>query len=297
MRLLEKIDPDVVQVNGWFTFHPSIAATNLNIPVLWYLPDMMVPKPLVYPTRPIIRRYGTKVVTASHAVSEYFFNDPSSVSVIYPPVNITRFNEENTQRKCIDQLRNELKIPKEEPISGTIGNISPNKGHEYLIQSIASIVEHYPNARLVIVGSPLESQDQYYKSLQNQASKLNIEENVIFAGYREDVASLLSIFDVFAFPSLNEASPQAILEAMAMEVPVVATDVGGVPELIVDRESGILVPPKSPSLLSKMILELLEDNSFREQLGRNARKRVESRFSIERCANNFKQAYHSLNDE
>lgn len=296
-KILNNIDPDIVQVYGWFTLGPSVASSRLDIPVLWYLPDMMVPSSIVYFTRSIVRRYGSKIVAASDAVSEYFFKESSDISVIYPPVDTTKFNPENVHNKQDQQLRYEFNIPQEAPIIGTVGNISPNKGYQYLIQSMKTIVDNHPSARLIIVGSLLESKYDYYESLQEQVSKLNLHENVIFTGYREDVVRLLSLFDVFAFASLNEASPQAVLEAMAMEVPVVATDVGGIPELIVDGKSGVLVPSESPDIFSINILELLEDNASRKQLGRSARDRTNNRFSIERCANDFKQAYYSIINE
>jgi len=177
------------------------------------------------------------------------------------------------------------------PVVGTVGRLIDIKGHRYLLDAWVKIVKIYDTALLLVIGEgPL-----YYK-LQSQAKQLGIENHVKLCGWRPrtEISGLLGCFDVFVLPSLIEGFGIAILEAMATGVPVVATDVGGLPEIIQDRVTGLLVPPRDADSLEKAILEVLRSSDLHRKLVKSARHQVEKNFSIDKYVRRIEFLYCSL---
>jgi glycosyltransferase involved in cell wall biosynthesis len=144
-----------------------------------------------------------------------------------------------------------------------IGRLSPEKGHRYLIDAIAKVISWAPQLKLkvIIAGEgPLEGK------LKTQIVKQRVEKHISLIGQCSNVGLLFSIADLFVLPSLSEGSPNALLESMAACVPIVATNVGGVSEMVNDGDSAILVPPANADILGKSILELLADRARARQL-------------------------------
>ncbi|MGQ9697851.1 MAG: glycosyltransferase, partial [Armatimonadota bacterium] len=174
------------------------------------------------------------------------------------------------------------------PVVGTVGRLDPLKDHESLLRAFAAVHSAVPKARLVIVGDgPLRDH------LRNMAKELGVEDAVYFTGARSDVAALLRAFDVFVLSSTHEGLPLALLEAMSAGLPVVATAVGGVPRAVEHGVSGFVCPPGDAETLSSLILHLLEHRELRAVVGRNARVRVESHFSVERMVAGYKDIYEA----
>jgi glycosyltransferase involved in cell wall biosynthesis len=182
-------------------------------------------------------------------------------------------------------IRNELGLAGR-PVIGTIGNLYSVKGQQYLLDAATLVTRAVPDATFVILG-----RGDLLDMLKERARALGIEKRVMFLGYREDVAALLQAIDVFVLPSLSEGLPLALLEAMAAAKPLVATEVGGIPEVVVDGETGFLVPPKNPEALAEKILLLLTDAELARRLGRHARLRVEERFSIASMVRAYEALY------
>ena len=130
--------------------------------------------------------------------------------------------------------------------------------------------------------------------LQEEALNLGIQENVKFLGFREDVPSLLRAMDVFLLPSLSEGLPLSVLEALALQKPVVASDVGGIPEVVEDGITGYLVPPKNPQALADKILLLLRNPQLAAEFGKEGRKSVEQAFSLEHMIQEYQSLYEEL---
>ena len=124
-----------------------------------------------------------------------------------------------------------------------------------------------------------------------------MEQDVIFTGKRYDIPQLLSTFDVFVLPSIAEGTPIVILEAMAMEKTVVATDVGAVSEQILGGETGIIVPPRNPKAMAEAVIYLLEHPEERIRMGKKARERVKEMFSVERCVEEHRKLYENIYGE
>jgi sugar transferase (PEP-CTERM/EpsH1 system associated) len=175
------------------------------------------------------------------------------------------------------------------PTLGTIGRLDPVKNQEALLEAFARLRQRHAGLRLVIVGDgPLRGH------LQSRARSLGVAGDVTFTGSRTDTPELLRSFDVFVLPSVNEGISNTILEAMACGVPVVASGVGGNPELVVDGACGSLYDPADPQALQQAILPYLGDPALRERQGRAARERVVQNFSLHSMVGRYLALYDEL---
>jgi glycosyltransferase involved in cell wall biosynthesis len=165
--------------------------------------------------------------------------------------------------------RAELGFAADDLVVGTVGNLTLKKDHRTLLAAFAQLVGAEGRARLVLVGAgPLED------ALRTYAAQLGVSDQMVFAGSRGDVPDLLSAFDVFALSSRYEGLPIALIEAMAAGLPVVATDVGGVAEVVDDGRNGYLVEEGDPSALATRLAKLLADPLLRQRLGADAAARA-----------------------
>lgn len=175
-------------------------------------------------------------------------------------------------------LRRELDIG-DGPVLGFVGRIVREKGAIEFVRAAASVKALYPSARFVMVGAPLESdRDDCWGEVNRLRVELGLGSDLVLAGYRKDVPVILTLFDAFVFPSYREGMPRALLEAMATGLPVVATDIRGCREEVVDGVTGLLVPPRSHEAISEALKRLLGSPDTLAAMGRAARKRVLERF-------------------
>jgi glycosyltransferase involved in cell wall biosynthesis len=168
-----------------------------------------------------------------------------------------------------------------------VGRLAPVKGQLELIRAL----EQLDGVRAVLVGRDLERGGEYQRELEREAARLGMADRVVFAGARDDVAGLMSGCEVFALPSTVEGLPLVILEAMAQERPVVATAVGGTPEVVVDGVTGLLVEPGDPRALAGALEMVLADSARAAAMGAAARRRVEERFSLEAMTQSVLHVY------
>ena len=180
-------------------------------------------------------------------------------------------------------FRSEFGIPVDAPLVGVIARLEAEKGHRFLLDAWSVVAREAPSAWLVLVGEGSEAD-----ALRAQAAPLP---RVVFTGRREDISSLTAELCVAVLPSLREAQGISILEAMARRRPVVATAVGGIPEVITSGIDGILVPPEDPPVLSAAILSLLGDASLRDRLGEAGYRTVAERFSIDAQVHRIEAVY------
>lgn len=179
--------------------------------------------------------------------------------------------------------------PEGKPIQiGTISELTKNKGLAYAIDAISKIKDR--NIMFSIIGEGEER-----KNLENQIKECLIEDKVKLLGFKDNAASYLGIFDTFLLSSVKEGIPYSILEAGLAGLPVIATNVGGVPEIIEDGISGILIPPKDPDAIRDALKKLLDNPDLRKTLGQNLKKTVEQKFSIDKMIEKTKKIY-DLND-
>ncbi|MDY7001270.1 MAG: glycosyltransferase family 4 protein, partial [Thermodesulfobacteriota bacterium] len=182
------------------------------------------------------------------------------------------------------KMRETLKLPDQGLILGSIAGDKPVKGVEYLIRAFANLKA---NARLVLVGARWERWKDLHK-------ELGLNDKVIYAGRVECVADYLQLFDVFALPSLSESMPNALLEAVSFGLPVVATAVGGVPELV--RDNGLLIPAKDAPALETALLQLCSDENIRKKFAQASRE-LAGKFTMENKVNQTVELYTRLLDQ
>jgi len=210
--------------------------------------------------------------------------DSTRITVIYNGVDVPLAQDPANIETC----RREMNLPEIDRVIGVVGNLYPVKGHKYLIDAIPAVLEKYPNTSFVFAG-----RGQLESDLKQQVNRLGLDKRVHFLGLRQDIPRILALLDVFVLPSLSEGLSMAILEAMMAGKPVIATRVGGNPEIVLDGETGFLVPSKDSHALAERLITLLTDRHLAAQLGANGQRRAEGQFSLQTMVN----AYQSLYEE
>lgn len=206
------------------------------------------------------------------------------ITVVHNGVDLRRFSSPRPR----EEARRRLNLPPDALVVGNIARLAEIKGYQYALEAIAKVKHEWPTLRYVIVGQGSE-----LPMWQAQVRTLGIGDHVVFLGFRADVPEILSALDVLLFPSLMEAMPMALLEAMAMRVPVVATNVGGIPEVL-GEGTGILVPPKDSDAIAGALRRLLKDPQARQRLGAAGRQRVEKNFTLELMVDGTLEVYRRL---
>jgi glycosyltransferase involved in cell wall biosynthesis len=185
-----------------------------------------------------------------------------------------------------DSVRNEFNLPRAASLLTTVAVLRPPKGIEFMLRAMPAILESRPDAYYLVVGD-----GTHREALENETRRLGLRERVVFAGLRKDVPRLLAASDIFVLPTLTEALPTVLAEAMAARLPVVASAVGGVPEMIADGENGILVPPAQPEALSRACAALLSDAETRRGMGERGWQIVQQKFNIETQVRQLENIY------
>ncbi|MFQ5630984.1 MAG: glycosyltransferase [bacterium] len=209
-----------------------------------------------------------------------------SVRTIY---NGLPFTKNGVKNKNMQALRRSLGLEKFEQVVGSVGRFDPRKNYRLLLQAFAALLAQFPNAGLLLVGSGAEE-----ANLKQFAKDLEISDRIIFTGHRNDVAKLLQLMSVFCLPSRTEGISMALLEAMAAKIPVVATRVGGNPEVIVDETSGLLVPPDDVLELTRALSVTLDNNGHSNKRALNAEKRVREVFCHSEMVRKIEALYKEL---
>lgn len=210
--------------------------------------------------------------------------DPARVRTIYNGVDIAGWPSSKLERR---QKRLELRLDANELLIGTTGRLDDQKGHATLIAAVNRL-KGQP-LRCAILG-----EGPRRPALEGQVRRHHLERQVWLLGQRDDVTSWLSALDIFVLPSLWEGLPNSLLEAMAMGLPIVASSVDGICEVIEDGKTGLLVPPRDPKALSRRILELILDPAARARLGEAARKAITERFGVLDMISSYEKTYTEI---
>ena len=198
----------------------------------------------------------------------------TKITVIHNGIDTSKW----CRNKVESSLREELKLPLEVPVVGYVGRIMPEKDLETWIRAAAQVAKVFPQAKFILVG---EGRDECtLKDLQELACSLKVANQVHFLGYRRNLLPVYATFDLFVMSSLREGLPNSILEAMALGLPVVTTDVAGAKEIVIDGETGFVVSQKSPNELATAILKILGEKHIQKRMGQAGRDRIEREFSF-----------------
>lgn len=237
----------------------------------------------------LTRSIPDRVICVSEAVRQIVLKkeklDPKKVIVIYNGIEMPKEN-------LVDKIsaRKEFGYEESHLLVGMIANMDwPVKGVTYFLDAIPEIIRAVPQARFIIFGKGKEK-----ASLREKARNLGIDQYLVFAGHSENMNKYYPMMDVSVLTSLSEGLSMTILESMSHCIPVVVTKVGGNPELVVNGETGYLVPPKKPDAFAERVIELLRDPLRRAHMGEKARQRIQEFFDLRKVTSEYLQVYEDL---
>lgn len=195
-------------------------------------------------------------------------------------VDSQRFSRQRLNPAHQQRLRQSLGIPADALVIGTIGRLTRQKGFAYLVKAASLLALQFPDLHVLIVGGELSTDpDPFQAELIQQAIDLGIRDRITFTGFRDDTPELLGLMDIFTLPTyFGEGLPRSILEAMAMGLPVVTTDIRGCREAVIPNQNGLIVPPRDTLNLTDALATLLANPTLRQQFGTASRQRVEAEF-------------------
>ena len=290
----KKQKPDLVYVaGGSWQFKGVIAAKLASFPVIWHLNDTGMPRFIRF-VFGFLSKYSDGFVFASERSKSYYgplirsygpqFVIPSSVDTEWfnPNLDFSLVIKKARVDACLDHI-----------VIGMVANISRVKGLETFIRMAAEANVNQKNLKFVVVGPIFPNQQNYYDSLCDLASELGVT-NIEFVGGHEDVRPLLKRFDIYVCSSNAESSPISVWEAMAMELPIVSTDVGDVPLYVKEGKTGYIVPVGDHEALAGFVCKLSADEALRERLGKSGRVKVSEELDIKACVEKHLEAYHTV---
>lgn len=243
----------------------------------------------------MILRLSDSIMTNADAVRDVLVGDGydgDKITVIPNGIDVERFADVG----AMSSLRADFDIPDSARLVGVIARIDAVKGLEYFIDAAAVVARSHPDVRFVIVGdaSPQPEHQDYLRMLEARRHELGLDDRLILTGNRTDVPGILAELDLSVLPSLTEGLPNAVLEAMAACTPVIATRVGGVPEIIEYGTTGLLVPSRDAAALADAINRSLDQPDIAQERAQRAREQVIAQYSRERMARRTEDHYLEL---
>lgn len=228
------------------------------------------------------------IIVPSNAIGKHMIDrykvDRSNIRCIPRSVDLNRFNIKRIE-----------KTGKPEIVISILGRITPLKGHTYFIKAMAKVVRSYPFVKIWIIGDAPENKQSYKRELEVLVRSLGLRGNVEFLGNRQDVPELLSKTDIMVMSTVTpEAFGRVILEAQAIGVPVVATSVGGIVDIIEDEKTGLLVMPRDVDQMAKQVMRLINDKNLYKSIVHEARLLLEEKFTLGHMATNILEVYKEL---
>jgi glycosyltransferase involved in cell wall biosynthesis len=278
---------DVVYANTVRTaIYGSLAARMSSTRFVWHMRDFWLSENrpvLQFPDRAgkaWIGFHADCILANSQAVARHL-PYPEKTRVVYNGVDTERFQPPGD----ISTMKALFGLPDNQPIVGTVSRLRPWKGADRFIRVAAEISQQDKDVIFLVVGgSPFDVRDGYAESLHRLVDQLNVSDRVVFTGQLEDIRPALSTMDVFVHPGEPEPFGLVLIEAMAMQKPVVGFNHGALPEIVKDGETGFLISPGKEKDLVDAILTLLRSPRLMERMGIAGRKRVETNFSADRMA-------------
>ncbi|MFT5369823.1 MAG: glycosyltransferase involved in cell wall biosynthesis [Candidatus Latescibacterota bacterium] len=299
IRIIRKGNYDVVHTHtSKAGFLGRIAAKYCKTPAVIHSPHGTILEgyfsPIVTQTYTYLERFTASmaqciICLTTREIDQYLnakIGKREQYTYVYNGIDIDRFSTVTQQRQ---DVRSKLGIAPESVVCITVGRLVPVKGQADLIEAFPQVIKKHPDTHLLIVG-----EGELHDALTQQTKTLNLESKIHFLGWRSDIPDLLGASDIFVLPSLNEGLGLVLLEAMAQRLPAIATDVGGVPEVVHDGKTGILVPAQSPTPLSEALNKLISDPAQRTQMGEAGYQRAMTHFSIHTTVEKTENIYRKL---
>jgi len=279
----EKID--LVHANGSrAAVYAGIAAKILKIPLIWHV--------RIVDSDGLLDRFlaglSTNIIAVSHAVNRRFSwmrNREIKIKTIYNGIDLEEFNPALDRQN----IRIEFGLKPDTPLVGTVGRLDWYKGYPYLLKAARKVVDNIPECHFLIVGDGAKR-----KELEKLINKLDLNDNVFFAGRRNDIPEILASLDLFVLSSVSEGLGRSIIEAMAMQKAVVATNIGGIPEVVKHSVSGILVPAKNADAFAEAIIDLIKNKDKALKMAIAGRKLAETKFNLNFNVEKIQNLYFDL---
>lgn len=295
-RIISEIKPDLVHLgNGYSSMHEWMLACYLNgIKVLVH--DHGTRFPCSYRTKFFVR-----FLDAIVSVSESYKNNVvkqrlkiKRIQRIYNGLNIEQFkNKINFADN--NKLIREFNLRKDQPIVGIIGNIIRWKGQHVVLQAIKEVKEKHPEIKCLIVGKVALRSESYKQELDSYIIDNDLKENIIFTGFRNNVPDILSLLDIMIHASIEpEPFGMVLLEGMAMGKPIIATNAGGPTEIVVNGETGILIPVNDHAKMAEAMIYFLSNKDEGKKMGEKGRQRLIEMFSIKKMVDEIESLYEDI---
>ena len=297
VTLIKKTEPDVVQCNGSDTLKYMVAASYFvpKVPILYRNISMISRWLIKKPNRLLYQFFFRRVSHVSSvgkkAVDDFVLtcNYPKErTSVIRRGIPFEEIKEEQAR----EQLLSQVGLEKEDRIVMHIGNFSPEKNHLFLLDIFSDFQKTHPEVKLICVGDGI-----LFDTIKDEVRNRGLERTVYLLGFRKDIPQLLAAADCFVLSSLVEGVPGVVLEAAIQKKPTVATNVGGVGEVLENGKTGFIINDFSQNHFSGKLVELLSDQRLRKELGENAYRLAMEEYNPGKNAKKFEDLYYSLMEE
>ena len=286
-RLIKQVTPDVIHAHD--PHGVAMAALALSMSTQPAKP------PLIASRRVDFRMKGNTLsrwkyrqvdcfICASDAIRQLLLSDrvePARAVTVHEGIDLER-----VELAPPAKLHEEFWLPHHAPLVGNVAALVPHKGQRHLIEAAMLVLRQVPDARFVIAG-----EGELRESLERMIKENRLEKHVMLAGFRPDVLSLHKAFDIFVMSSVTEGLGTSLLDAMAAGKPIVATTAGGIPEVVVDGETGFLVPPRDHQSMADALVKLLKDPELRKKMGHAGLVRARRKFSADRMVQETLKVY------
>jgi glycosyltransferase involved in cell wall biosynthesis len=289
-RAIKQLKPDVVHAHD--PHGVAMAALALSMSTQLAKPPLIASRRVDFHLRgSSLSRWKYRqvdcFVCASEAIRQMLIADgvpPARAVTVHEGIDVGR-----AEAAPPAKLHEEFWLPHQAPIVGNVAALVPHKGQRHLIEAAALVVRQVPDARFIIAG-----EGELRPALERQIKDHRLEKHVLLLGFRPDVLSLHKAFNLFVMSSVTEGLGTSLLDAMACGKPVVATRTGGIPEVVVDEQSGLLVPPRDHQAMALAIVSLLNDEALRQRMGAAGLARARKRFSAERMVQETVRVYQRV---
>ena len=288
---------DIIHSLGWGTYAEGLLASILNWRTTRFIHSFRgktMEDTVHIPRRRLLAQkffslFCNAIIVPSDVSRQEYASmigiNTDKISIIYNGVDTSKFNRSNS-----NYLQNELNLPQEALVIGSVARFDPVKNIDGLIHAFAGMSPaSREGCRLLLVGDGPERE-----RLEQEAKSLHVRDQVVFAGMSSEVEKFLRLMDLYVQPSHFEGVPNAVLEAMAAGLPVLATNVGGVPEIVQHEKTGLIVPPKDQAALSQAMEHLIANEGLRRTLGSQGAQIAASKFSIQKMVADYEGLFERI---
>ena len=298
LRIVKKYNINILHANSLGAhIYSFFAAKVARIPNVWHLHDILKERKLNRLLCIFLSKMANQIVVVSYAVKKSLVDfgiNSNKIIVIYNGLDLKFWNPEMFKE---DYLSQKFNINENLIKMGIIGQLNELKGQDIFLKAAIYLIRMgYVNLRYYIIGDELFKEENDYKDNLYKKVKVNhIEDYVIFTGKRNDIPNIISFLDIIVICSrYPDSLPTVVLEGMAMGKVVIGSNVGGIPEMIINNETGVLIPPNDPEALANAILDLINRPYKIKEMGIKARERIKSKFTIEKNVEMVRNLYQEL---